>query len=251
MNSLGKINRDHVLSYYAQNSVLEHYEEATSQVGLWKSEKIIISKNIPDLSSRILELGCGCGRISFGLLKLGYSKVHASDFSAAMVKGAKKIASKMNFSIPLEVADATDLSYQNDGFDHVIFGFNGLMQIPGRENRIRAIREINRVLTSGGKFIFTSHDRSMPKWKKFWAMERKLWRKNQQGEKLLEFGDRYEETVRGMLYLHVPDIAEIKKDLKESGFLLEYDQMRSSIADESELIKKYSDDCRFWVARKI
>ena len=72
--------------------------------------------------------------------------------------------------------------------------------------------------------------------------------KNQQGEKLLEFGDRYEETVRGMLYLHVPDIAEIKKDLKENGFLLEYDQMRSSIADESELVKKYSDDCRFWVA---
>ena len=82
-------------------------------------------------------------------------------------------------------------------------------------------------------------------------MERKLWRKNQQGEKLLEFGDRYEETVRGMLYLHVPDIAEIKKDLKENGFVLEYDQMRSSIADESELVKKYSDDCRFWVARKI
>ena len=251
MNSLGKINRDHVLSYYAQNSVLEHYEEATAQVGLWKSEKIIISKNISDLSSRVLELGCGFGRISFGLLELGYDQVHASDFSAAMVKGVKKLASKMNVSIPLEVADATNLDYQNDSFEAVIFGFNGLMQIPGRENRIRAIREVNRVLSSGGKFIFTSHDRSMPKWKKFWAVERKLWRKNQQGKKLLEFGDRYEETVRGMLYLHVPDIAEIKKDLKESGFLLEYDQMRSSIADESELVKKYSDDCRFWVARKI
>ena len=161
MNSLGKINSDHVLSYYAQNSVLEHYEEATAQVGLWKSEKIIIAKNLPDFSRRILELGCGCGRISFGLLELGYEKVHASDFSAAMVKGAKKIASKMNYSIPLEVADATDLSYQNDSFDNVIFGFNGLMQIPGRENRIRAIREINRVLTSGGKFIFTSHDLSL------------------------------------------------------------------------------------------
>ena len=135
MTSLGKINRDHVLSYYAQNSVLEHYEEATAKVGLWKSEEIIISKNIPDLSSRILELGCGCGRISFGLLQLGYEKIHASDFSAAMVKGAKKIASKMNFRIPLEVADATDLSYQNDSFETVIFGFNGLMQIPGRENR--------------------------------------------------------------------------------------------------------------------
>jgi len=251
MNSLGKINRDHVLSYYAQNSVLEHYEEATIKVGLWKSEKIIISKNITDLSSPILELGCGCGRISFGLLELGYDQVHASDFSAAMVKGAKKIATKMNFSIPLEVADATDLAYQNDSFEAVIFGFNGLMQIPGRKNRIRTLREINRVLSSGGKFIFTSHDRSMPKWKQFWAVERKLWHKNQQGEKLLEFGDRYEETVRGMLYLHVPDIAEIKKDLKENGFLLEYDQMRSSVADESELVKKYSDDCRFWVARKI
>ena len=56
MNSLGKINRDHVLSYYAQNSVLEHYEEATAQVGLWKSEKIIISKNIPDLSLSLIHI---------------------------------------------------------------------------------------------------------------------------------------------------------------------------------------------------
>ena len=37
MNSLGKINRDDVLSYYAQNSVLAHYKEATAKVGLWKS----------------------------------------------------------------------------------------------------------------------------------------------------------------------------------------------------------------------
>jgi len=67
---------------------------------------------------------------------------------------------------------------------------------------------------------------------------------------LIEFGDRFDQTPNGKLYLHVPEISEVKKDLVEAGLKLEWDKLRSSITDESELVKKYSDDCRFWVARK-
>jgi len=250
MSGRQKVSADDVLDYYANAKVLDHYEEAATQAGLWESEKIVFTKNFPDSTKSILELGCGCGRIALGLVKLGYSDVRATDFSRAMVRRARVLAQKKEVSLNLAVADARCLPHGTESVHGVIFGFNGLMQIPGHSNRKLALREISRVLLPGGRFIFTTHDRSMQKWKKFWTTERKLWRKNQQGEQLLELGDRYEETPRGMLYLHVPEIHEVKEDLVASGFQLEWEKMRSSIVEEPERVKKYSDDCRFWVARK-
>ena len=65
-----------------------------------------------------------------------------------------------------------------------------------------------------------------------------------------DFGDRYGETPTGRLFIHVPDRSDIQKDLRDTGFLLERDVMRSKVCDESKLVKDFSDECRFWVARK-
>ena len=245
-----KIMDQDILDYYAQSKVLEHYEEATVRVGLWDSEKIVFTMNLPDFSKSILELGCGCGRIAFGLSTLGYSKVKATDFSKIMLKRARAIAKRKNISVPISFADARNLPFDSESVEGIIFGFNGLMQIPGRTDRMTALKEIKRVLVPGGKFIFTTHDRGMTKWKKFWQTERKRWRKNQQGAKLHEFGDRFEQTHRGKLYLHVPEIQDVKDDLNTAGLLLEWEKMRSSIIEERSQVKQYSDNCRFWVARK-
>jgi SAM-dependent methyltransferase len=148
------------------------------------------------------------------------------------------------------VEDATGLSFGDNSFDGAIFGFNGLMQIPGRENRLQAMREIQRVLKPASYFVFTTHDQAMPKWKKFWANERKKWKKGQQNPELLEFGDRFEETPRGKLFIHVPDVGDIRSDLMAAGFSVERDIVKSKICEESKLVNQYSDDCRFWIARK-
>ena len=58
-------------SYFPNSAVLEHYQKATEKVGLWNSEKVVFSKTFPDKSCKLLELGCGTGRISFGLWRLG------------------------------------------------------------------------------------------------------------------------------------------------------------------------------------
>ena len=67
---------------------------------------------------------------------------------------------------------------------------------------------------------------------------------------MIDFGDRFEETPKGKLYIHVPESAEIRKDLKKAGFVVERDLLRSRLAEESQLVKEFSDECRFWVARK-
>ena len=67
---------------------------------------------------------------------------------------------------------------------------------------------------------------------------------------MLEYGDRFESTDMGKLFIHVPTKADIVSDLREVGFKLEVDALRSQLANESDLVRKFSDECRFWVARK-
>jgi ubiquinone/menaquinone biosynthesis C-methylase UbiE len=90
-----------------------------------------------------------------------------------MIQRARRLNNKFKTEIIFKKEDATDLNFGDESFEGAIFGFNGLMQIPGRKNRLLAMREIQRVLVTGSYFVFTSHDRMMPKWKKFWTVERK------------------------------------------------------------------------------
>ena len=53
-----------------------------------------------------------------------------------------------------------------------------------------------------------------------------------------------------MLYIHVTEVDELRAELKQVGFAVEGDFLRSKIANESERTKKYSDECRFWICRK-
>jgi ubiquinone/menaquinone biosynthesis C-methylase UbiE len=239
-----------VLGYYKGKSVLDHYEEATRRVGMWASEELVFRQSFPDPEASILELGCGTGRICLSLWMLGYENLTGADFSKDMINRAMETQKERSSTVRFAVEDATLLSFADQGFGGVIFGFNGLMQIPGRKNRQRAMREACRVLKKGGRFVFTTHDRAFPKWKKFWSVEKKKWRTGQQVDSLIDFGDRFEETSRGKLFIHVPDTAEIREDLKKAGFVVERDLLRSRLVEETELVKKFSDECLFWVARK-
>ena len=74
--------------------------------------------------------------------------------------------------------------------------------------------------------------------------------KNQQLPDLDDFGDRFESTNMGDLYIHVPDRPEIEQTLKSIGFKIEVVVPRSVIANESARVREFSDDCVFWVVRK-
>ena len=69
-----------VLQYYQSKKVLEHYDEATRRIGLWKSEELVFRQAFPSERGSLLELGCGTGRIAFSLWSLGYEKIWATDF---------------------------------------------------------------------------------------------------------------------------------------------------------------------------
>jgi ubiquinone/menaquinone biosynthesis C-methylase UbiE len=244
------MNADKVKEYYFSDVVVDYYAKASSSVGLWVSEEKILQKVFVDRQASLLEIGCGCGRISFGLSQLGYANILGIDFSRKMIKSAREIGRMLDLGISFQVADATELPFSDNLFDGAVFGFNGLMQIPGRDKRRAALSEAFRVIRSGSFFVFTSHEREMNKWKKFWKQERDRWRKGKESKDLFEYGDRYEQTKLGKLFIHVPAKNEVVADLKSVGFKLEADVLRSQVALEPESVREFSDECRFWVVRK-
>jgi ubiquinone/menaquinone biosynthesis C-methylase UbiE len=238
-----------VKKYYSAQCVLDHYTRATTAVGLWVAEKVAFTRYFSPRSP-LLELGTGTGRIAFGMESLGYTDIRAIDISRDMIGQALEIATHKRSKVEFSVADACVLPFHDGSFDGAIFGFNGLMQIPGRERRVQAMSEVFRVLRPGAFFIFTTHDRDNPHHKAFWADQERLWELGMQDSRLDDFGDRYEETPLGMLYIHIPSREEIREDIAESGFQYVSDTPRSLLANENSQVREFSDDCRFWIARK-
>jgi SAM-dependent methyltransferase len=162
-----------------------------------------------------------------------------------MVGAAREHAKASGRQVPFQVGDATRLPYPAASFDGVIFGFGGLMQIPGRERRQLALMEVERVLRPGGTFLFTTHDRDMEEYRSFWKKESK----QPLGEGL-EFGDIHEEGPHGLVFVHIPDRREVEADLRGAGWVNVQTMLRSDICAEEEVVEELTDPCRFWVARK-
>jgi SAM-dependent methyltransferase len=137
-------------------------------------------------------------------------------------------------------------------FGGALFMFNGLMQIPGRENRRAALRGLHALCADGAPLLFTTHDRdSSPTERALWRLETLRWERGEQDPRLVEFGDRYfEEAGTGRTFMHLPTRAEILEDLASAGWEHVFDAMRSDLATEPAPVTAFSDECRFWAARR-
>ncbi|MBL9203407.1 MAG: class I SAM-dependent methyltransferase [Opitutaceae bacterium] len=233
-----------------------HYTRAAHELGLWSSERALIERNFPDRSAPLLEAGCGAGRVTIGLWSLGYRNLTAFDFAQELVDQAISLAAERGAEgIRFLHADATDLaphaSVLAPPFAGALFLFNGLMQIPGRENRRAALRELHRVCRPGAQLLFTTHDRdSSPTERVLWRLEAQRWTRGEQDQRLVEFGDRYFEDEAGRTFMHLPDRREILDDLAATGWRHIFDAMRAAVAKESRAVLDFSDECRFWVAAR-
>ncbi len=238
-----------VKSHFELPGVVEDYSKAVDEVGLWKSEEIVIFGRI-EKSADVVEFGCGAGRIGINLARRGYENVLMTDFSESMVRAANAIIKRDGLKARAELCDATAVPYPDESFDAAIFGFNGLMQIPKSENRLAAMREICRVLKPGGIFVFTTHDRGAPANRAYWSNEEKQWKHGAQDPRLDEFGDIYYASQRGNIFIHSPSKDEITDYISKTGFILSFSERRSEITEESASVLDFSDDCIFWVLVK-
>jgi SAM-dependent methyltransferase len=236
--------------YFSADAVVDHYLRAAGAVGLWQSEEVLCERWFRR-EDTLLEVGCGAGRIALGLHELGFRHVLGVDLSREMVEAARKAAQSLDYGVSFQVADACRLPFEEGLFEGAIFGFNGLMQIPGRDRRRAALREIRRVVVGGGHFLFTTHDRDHPLYRSFWEAEAKRWEDGSRDARLGEYGDRLVPEDRGELYIHVPTVEAMREDLLATGWGEVFTALRGEIANESARVREFADECRFWVVRKV
>jgi len=232
----------HNRKFFEASEVVFHYQMAVIRVGLWASEQ----KLIGDLFTKdqsILDLGCGAGRLSIGLWRAGFRNVMGVDYSASMVAAAREAAESLGFAIPYEVMDAREVSFEANRFDGVAFAFNGLLQIPGHENRVKAVEEVFRVLKPGGVFWFTGHDQSL-------SSQVEHWKQVQERDGQGGLGDVLEMTEAGPMFIRSATRDEMIDILKAAGFVQVESYLRQELANESAAVREFADECRFWIARK-
>ncbi len=230
-----------------------HYTKAAHELGLWASEEALIRRFFTDPAAPILEAGCGAGRVTLGLWRLGYRHLTAFDFAEELVDQAVSLAAEREAEgitfLHDDATAPTRVTAPTGGFGGALFLFNGLMQIPGRANRRRALRALHLLCRPGAPLLFTTHDRDRsPSERALWRLEAARWERGEQDPRLVEFGDRYFSDDTGRTFMHLPDRAEILADLAATGWHHAFDALRQEVARESRAVRDFSDECRFWAA---
>jgi len=103
----------------------------------------------------VLDLGCGVGRFSLILAKLGY-KVYALDFNKSYLQVLKSKAKQMGVekNIKILCLDMRNLNQLNALFDNILLLFNTFGYFTHREN-LRLIKSIAQKLKPKGRFLIS------------------------------------------------------------------------------------------------
>lgn len=111
---------------------------------------------VGETDGRILEIGCGTGRVLIPLARAG-ATVTGVDISAAMIERLKVRLDKENNAVRnrfrLQVGDARDFGGEPNAYTSVIIPFNGLSCIPAQADQRTVLNNAARLLSPGGRLV--------------------------------------------------------------------------------------------------
>jgi SAM-dependent methyltransferase len=117
------------------------------------AEAVLLERYRDELAGRVLELGCGGGRITGHLVPIA-SSLHGIDIASDMVGHCRRAFPRATFS----EGDIRDLSALGTASaDAVVAGFN-VIDVLTHDERGPFFDEVHRILSPGGLVIFSSHN---------------------------------------------------------------------------------------------
>jgi SAM-dependent methyltransferase len=192
--------------YVSSERVAREYDAALAGTPLLEIDLRFAEKHFPP-PSRLVDLGCGTGRLLVPFARRGFSCLGV-DLSDAMLAVVREKAAREGLPIELRKANLVELDpLPAAGFDYAACLFSTLGMIRGRENRAKFLNHVRRILKPGGVFVLHAHN----------AGYRFGWGQGRRGD---EPGDRTMPQHRGgaELTLHHYTRRELVGELAEAGF---------------------------------
>jgi ubiquinone/menaquinone biosynthesis C-methylase UbiE len=188
----------------------------------WKEVTSFID-SLPS-KSKFLDLGCGNGRhLIYAARKL--KSVVGVDISSNLLNIVhKKVLNQNLGNVQLVRSSAQQLPFKNEKFDCAIF-IATLHNIKNRENRIKSLKELNRVLKFNGTALISVWTRWQDRFFKYFIKEL-LKSKIKSKTHNKEFGDILipwkGDGLNVMRFYHLYSKKEFLKDLKTAKFKIIY-----------------------------
>lgn len=228
---------------YNNSAIVDYYSDFIC-TGLFHYEELLIDKYFAS-GGKTLDVGCGAGRATIPLFEKGY-KVIGLDFAEKMIMAAKSLNSVIDYRI----GNILSTSFDDQEFDNILFSFNGLMLLGTYEERLKAVKEIRRILKPEGNFIFTTPYLDNKMLQPYWlekASSLDIDIQNMTRDQQLQLGDEQLEDYGSDFFLHVPFTSEVEKMLDEAGMRVLFLARRLDYS-EIEEVENELDDNYLWVA---
>lgn len=199
--------------YFHDPAVARQYDQTLGETPLLTIDQQFVLEHCRP-TGRIIDLGCGTGRLAITLARHGYRPIGV-DLSCEMLKVLGEKAVALGLTIPCVCANLADLSmFAEQSFDHAACLFSTLGLVVGAEARRRVVAHVHRLLRPGGVFVVHVHNR----WFNVWtAAGRRLLLADLMGGA----GGDYEMPPHqgiGGLTMHLFTRREIVRLLRAAGF---------------------------------
>jgi SAM-dependent methyltransferase len=119
--------------------------------GLFLWERDTIQRHFPP-GGRILIAAAGAGREMIALAGAGF-QVDGFDCCAPLVEAGRSVLQERGIEATLEYAPPSAVPSCAPAYDAVLVGFSGYMYIPGRDRRIRFLKDLGRLLRPGSPLM--------------------------------------------------------------------------------------------------
>lgn len=146
---LRSIQADHNRSEWATGRYVDLYANRV----LTPAEVQIFIRYHEQLSGRVLDVGCGAGRVLAYLVMIG-ADAYGIDLAEAMVEYCRRTIPEAN----VRQGDVQAIGDDPDAPFDVVIAPDSLIDVFDDPERRKVIADVRHVLAPGGLFIFSTHD---------------------------------------------------------------------------------------------
>jgi ubiquinone/menaquinone biosynthesis C-methylase UbiE len=204
--------------YVHDPAIARHYDTGLAGSTLTAVD-VAFTERYFDRPGRLLDLGCGTGRLLLPFARRGF-RVVGIDLSEEMLKTTRRRAAEADVAVELVRANIVELGiFRDASFEYAACLFSTLGMVVGREERRRVVAHVYRLLRPGGTFVLHVHNR----WFNAWNRPGRAWLVANAVRSSLGIeasGDRTMPVHQGVagLTLHLFTRAETVRLLRAAGF---------------------------------